>query len=322
MHSHHHEHEQGDAAHPHHYQSRSRKAMFFALLLTGGFGLVEFVGGLWSGSLALISDAGHMATDAASLFLAWIALWFVRRPASEKLSFGYLRAEVLAAFVNALAMGVLIGAICWEAILRLQEPHAVAGQTVLWIAAVGLLINLLVLWVLHDPKAATHPPNNELNRRAAVLHVIGDLLGSAAAMLSGAAIMLTGWTWVDPLLSLFVCALLARSTWSLLRESTIVLMEGVPPGIDYLAVGDALQAVEGVVGVHDLHIWSMAAAQPALSAHVKVQDMTRWVEILSVSQVMLRQRFGIDHMTLQPEAALQATNSCEAGCAEPQKSAG
>lgn len=299
MHSHHHAHQQGDAASPHHYQSRSRKAMFFALLLTGGFGLVEFAGGLWSGSLALISDAGHMATDAASLFLAWLALWFVRRPASEKLSFGYQRAEVLAAFVNALAMGALIGAICWEAVLRLQEPHAVAGKTVLGIAAVGFLINLLVLWILHDKQAPAH----ELNRRAAVLHAVGDLLGSVAAMISGAAVMLTGWTLIDPLLSLFVCALLARSTWALLRESTLVLMEGVPQGINYTAVGEALQAIHGVVGVHDLHIWSMAPAQPALSAHIQVMEMTQWGEILTACQTMLRKQFGIDHMTLQPEAA-------------------
>ncbi|TAK92188.1 MAG: cation transporter [Burkholderiaceae bacterium] len=295
----HHRHEHGDAAHPHHYQPRSRRALFLALLLTAGFGVVEFAGGLWANSLALLSDAGHMATDAASLLLACIALLFVNRPASRQLSFGYLRAEVLAAFVNALAMATLIGVIVWEAIHRMFAPHTVAGFTVTTIAAVGLLVNLLVLWVLRDPDAPAH----ELNRRVATLHVMGDLFGSVAAVVAGVVIQTTGWMLIDPLLSLFVCALLAKSTWNLLRESALVLMEGVPQHIDYDAVGDALQEIAGVTNVHDLHIWSMAPGQPALSAHIKVADMQQWVEILEASRAMLRQRFNIDHMTLQPEAA-------------------
>ncbi len=293
-----HRHEHGDASHPHHYQPRSRKALFCALLLTAGFGLVEFAGGLWAGSLALISDAGHMATDAASLLLGWIALLFVNRPASRNLSFGYLRAEVLAAFVNALAMATLIGVIVWEAAHRMLVPQPVAGGAVTVIAACGLLVNLLVLWVLHDRNTPAH----ELNRRAASLHVIGDMFGSLAAIVAGVVIQTTGWMLIDPLLSLFVCVLLARSTWNLLRESALVLMEGVPQQIDYDAVGDALLAIPGVTEVHDLHIWSMAPGQPALSAHVRVADMQQWAGILEVSRSMLRQQFGIDHMTLQPEA--------------------
>lgn len=291
-----------------HHHPENQTALFWALLLTAGFGLIEFIAGLWSGSLALISDAGHMATDAASLFLAWIAVWFMKRPASEKLSFGYLRAEVLAAFINALAMGVLIGVICWEALSRFIEPHSVAGKTVLEIGVFGLIVNLFVLFILQGKHTSVH----ELNRRAALLHVVGDALGSIAAIVSGIVILTTGWILIDPILSIFICLLLARSTWNLLRESIWVLMEGVPRGIDYMAVSNALQAIAGVKGIHDLHIWSMAPMQPAISAHIKVADLNHWTEILLASQTLLRQNFGIDHITLQPElnSVMVTDNHC------------
>ena len=271
----------------------NRRALSIALALTAGFALVEAVGGWFSGSLALLSDAGHMITDAAALGLALFADAIARRPPSRRASYGYGRAEVLAAFVNAIAMLAVVAGIAIEAFRRLLDPAPVAGGWVLGIALAGLVVNLLAAWVL--ARAA-----GSLNTRGALLHVMGDLLGSLAAIIAGGVIVATGWTPIDPLLSLVVALLILRSTWQLLRQSTGVLMEGVPTHLDYDAIGRSLAALPGVTDVHDLHIWHMSSEGVALSAHVSLARGEDWLATLAHAKRILASDYGIRHATLQP----------------------
>jgi cobalt-zinc-cadmium efflux system protein len=282
-------------AHGHtHAQSRAtQRALWVALLLTGGFAVVEAAAGVFAGSLALISDAGHMVTDAASFVVALIAAAVTARPPSERASYGYARAEVLAAFVNALAMLGLIVWIAVEAVTRLLTPVPVAGPTVMFVALAGLAVNLVVAFMLSKS-------SHGINARAALLHVMGDLLGSVAALVAGAVVYWTGWTPMDPILSLVVALLILRSTLALLKESTGVLLEGVPGHVSYDDVGRALAGLPGVTGVHDLHVWQMSAERVALSAHLTLTDGPSWPKVLVAAQRMLARDFGIDHVTLQP----------------------
>jgi cobalt-zinc-cadmium efflux system protein len=273
--------------------SGALRALAGALALTAGYGVVEAIGGWLAGSLALLSDAGHMATDAAALGLALFAQWIARRPPSPRASYGYARAEVLAAFVNALALLLLVGFIAFEAIERVITPAPVAGGAVLGIATVGLLVNLLTAWVLSRASSST-------GAHSALLHVLSDALGSIAAIVAGAVIMATGWTPIDPLLSLLTAVLILRATWRLLAQTTGVLMEGVPAHLDYRDIGKALSEIPGVSGVHDLHVWHMSARHAALSAHVAIDSGDEWLRILDTARHMLASRFHIDHVTLQP----------------------
>jgi cobalt-zinc-cadmium efflux system protein len=275
------------------------RALGVALALTGGFAIVEAVGGWLAGSLALVSDAGHMATDAAALALALFAQWVARRPPSPRASYGYARAEVLAAFVNALALLLLVAFIVIEAIGRIAHPVPVAGGTVLGIAAVGLAINLGTAWML------SRAPRSSEGAHSALLHVLSDALGSVAAIVAGVVILTTGWTPIDPLLSLLTAVLILRSTWRLLARTTGVLMEGVPSHLDYQAIGTALSQIPGVSSIHDLHVWHMSAQHAALSAHIAIDDGTAWPRILGDARAMLATRFQIDHVTLQPSWPVQ-----------------
>lgn len=267
----------------------------WALLLTFGFALVELAGGLWSGSLALMSDAGHMFLDSFALALALFAGWIARRPASLRHSYGLKRAEVIAAVLNGLAMLAVIVLIVVEAIARLQHPSPVAGGSVMLIAFVGLVVNVVVATVISRGERT-------LNARAALIHVLGDLLGSIAALIAGAVIHFTGWLPVDPILSLVIAALILVSTLSLLREALHLLMEGVPEEIALDAVARALVTLPGVRGVHDLHVWTIASGQVALTAHLDVTDLAEWPHLLERARRMLHDRFDIEHVTLQPEA--------------------
>jgi len=281
-------------AHHRHAGARAtRRALWAALLLTAAFAAVEAVAGYLAGSLALISDAGHMVTDSASFVVALIAAAVATRPPSRRASYGYARAEVLAAFVNALAMLALILWIAVEAVHRLLDPVPVAGPTVMVVAAVGLGVNLVVAWMLSRGASG-------INARGALLHVFGDLMGSVAALVAGAVIYRTGWMPIDPILSLVVALLILRSTLALLKESTGVLLEGVPGHVSYEAVGRALAGIPGVTGVHDLHVWQMSTARVALSAHLMLTDGPAWPRVLASAQRMLARDFGIDHVTLQP----------------------
>lgn len=289
-----HAHRAGDAKHRHVSESRTQKILAWSLTLTLGFAVVEVVAGFWSNSLALISDAGHMVTDSTALGLALLAQVISKRPPSAKHSFGFGRAEALAAFVNGLVMLAVIFWIGFEAVQRFFKPVAVQGGTVFIVAAIGLFVNLIVAWVLSHDK-------QNLNIKAALVHVMGDLLGSVAAIMAGAVIYFTGWFPIDPLLSIFVSLLILKSTVSVLRQSYHFLMEGVPHHIDYVQVGADLAAVKGILSVHDLHVWDMSPGQPALIGHVEVRDLQEWPQVLHAVKLMLLNTHGIDHVTLQAE---------------------
>lgn len=294
-----HGHRHGGDHHPGHGHSHRQsgalttRMLWLALALTGGFAVVEAIGGLLAGSLALLSDAGHMVTDAASFLVALIAQWVARRPPSERATYGYARAEVLAAFVNALAMLALVVWIAVAAVRRLFAPEPVLGPAVMAVALAGLAVNIVVALLLARA-------GENINARGALLHVMGDLLGSVAALVAGAVVHFTGWLPIDPLLSLVVALLILRSTWALLRQSGGVLMERVPPHLPYAAIGKALASIPGVEGVHDLHVWRFGSTRVALSAHVAITEADAWLRVLSDAQLLLALRFGIDHVTLQP----------------------
>lgn len=298
--SHLHAHRAGDATHRHVTEGRNPKVLAWSVILTLSFAAVEVIAGFWSNSLALISDAGHMVTDSTALGLALLAQYMARRPPSPRHSFGFGRAEALAAFVNAIAMLLVVAWIANEAVHRFFDPQPVEGATVFVVAFIGLIINLTVAWLLsHD--------RSSVNTRAALVHVMGDLLGSVAAIIAGVVIYLTGWLQIDPILSVVVVLLILKSTFGVLRESYHFLMEGVPHNIDYLQVGADLAAMDGVLSVHDLHVWEMTPGEPALIGHLEVQDLTAWPKVLDAIRVMLRERHGIDHVTLQAESPSMVT---------------
>ncbi|MCI0749931.1 MAG: cation diffusion facilitator family transporter [Nevskiales bacterium] len=281
--------------HDHHSHDRGPgRRLGWALGLTLAFAGVEAIAGGWAGSLALLSDAGHMLTDSSGLALAVLAAWFARRPADAGHSWGHGRAETLAAFANALLMLILIAGIVWGAARRLQSPVVIQGDVVFGVALVGLVINLVILYTL------SHGPQN-LNIRGAVLHVMGDTLGSVAALASGAVIVLTGWTPIDPILSLVICGLILTSGVRLMRDSVNVVMEGVPAHLKLEDIGRAIARTPGVVGVHDLHIWQVHSDQIALSAHVVLRHMDDWLRVLQRLRDALARDYGIQHVTLQPE---------------------
>ena len=293
-----HEHRDGDAHYKHYTVQRSQSVLAWSLVLTLGFAVVEVVTGFMSNSLALISDAGHMVTDAAALGLALLAQLIAKRPPSARHSFGFGRAEALAAFVNSLVLLLLVGWISYEALSRFSHPEQVHGATVFIVAALGLVINLVLAWLLSRG-------DSNMNTRAALVNVLGDLLGSVAALISGAVIYYTGWMQIDPLLSLFVALLILKSTVGVLRESYHFLMGGVPEDINYLNVGADLEQIDGVCSVHDLHVWDMSPGQPALIGHVEITELARWPDILHAIKGMLLDKHGIDHITLQAEVAPQ-----------------
>jgi cobalt-zinc-cadmium efflux system protein len=294
-----HAHKQGDAKHSHRKELSNQNLLLIALVLTLGFAGVEGTAAYFANSLALISDAGHMVTDAAALGLALLAQIISRRPPSAKHSFGFGRAEALAAFVNCIVMLALVAWIMVEAISRFYEPHKVDGLTVTIVAAIGLLMNIVVAWVLSRDKKS-------VNTRAALVHVMGDLLGSIAALIAGVVIQLTGWMPIDAILSILVSLLILKSTISILKESYHFLMEGVPLHIDYLQVGSDLKKVPGVLAVHDLHVWEMTPSFPALIGHIEIAKISDWPKIMENINSMLLSKHGIDHVTLQPEVESMA----------------
>ncbi len=273
-----------------------QQGLGIAFWLTLAFAGVELVGGFVANSLALLADAWHMLSDVAALGLAMLAGRIAMRPAHETMTYGYGRARLLAAQFNGLMLWFLCGWIIWEAVDRLQAPPAVQGSMVLWIAAAGLALNLLLMRFLH---ADAH---HDINMRAAYWHVLGDALGSVAAIVAGLVIMHTGWMMIDPLLSLLVAGILAWGGWRLVRDTSMELMEAVPPGIKVRDVQQILQDVEGVNGLHHIHLWRLPGGALALSAHVELNDMQHWPELLPVLLEQLKQQ-GIEHATLQAESS-------------------
>ena len=284
-------------AHSHsHSHDPGRPAFAAALAITFGYALVELAGGIWSGSLALTSDAGHMFSDALALALAAGAAWIARRPPGLKHSYGLARAEVIGASLNGLFMLAIIVVLVVEAVQRLLEPRPVMVVAVMTIAAIGLAVNGAVAFILSRG-------HHTLNVRGALVHVIGDLLSSIAALIAGAVIYVTGWLLIDPILSLVIAVLILTTTLKLLRDTLHVLMEGVPADVDLAEIGEALAELRSVAEVHDLHVWSIGSERMALSAHLEIEQLDAWPVILHEAQHLLRDRFGVDHVTLQPELA-------------------
>lgn len=280
-----------------HAHQAAGKRLLTALTLTLTFAAVEAIAGWWSGSLALLGDAGHMVTDAVALGLAAMAAWVAARPPSARHSYGLGRAEVVAALANGLFMLIIVIGIVVEAIERLRTPQPVNGAAVMIVASLGLAINMAVAYTLRQGEET-------LNVRGALLHVMGDLLGSMAALVAGAVIYFTAWTPIDPILSLFICLLILLSSLYLIRDALHVIMEGVPAHLDLHEVGRALAKGHArIKSVHDLHIWSLSSGMIALSAHVVIDDMRHWDAVLQDLSGLLRERFAIEHVTLQPETA-------------------
>lgn len=291
-----HEHHGHSYDHAHGATGDSERRLFWAMLLTGGFMIAEIVGGILSGSLALIADAGHMLTDAASLALAWLAFRAARWPVDDKRSYGYHRFQVLAAFVNGLTLLAIVAWIGVEAIRRLVAPVEVLGKPMLIVAALGLLVNLIAFMVLH------RGDRQNLNLRGAVAHVVGDMLGSVAAIAAALVILTTGWTPIDPLLSILVALLILRSGWDIVRRSGHILLEGSPEAMDVTKLrAEMLEAVPEVEDVHHVHAWSLTQERPLLTLHATVRENADHDAVLRAIRRVLRDRFGIGHATVQIE---------------------
>jgi len=288
--------------HGHHHHGgkpANAKPFVIGIVLTLGFAVVEFSFGWLAGSLALMGDAAHMASDSLALTLAAGAAWLAQRPSSERHSFGFGRAEVLAAMINATVMLVIVGALGLAAIQRLLEPQPVEGAIVLIVGSIGLTLNIILAVVLFHGERT-------LNNKGALLHVLGDLLGSVAAISAGIVILLTGFTPIDPILTLLICALILVAALRLIREAAHVVMEGVPHHLDLREVGQAMASDPAVHSVHDLHIWALSSQDTALSAHIVLNDMADWNGVAWRLEQLLKERFRISHPTLQPEPAVLA----------------
>ncbi len=288
-------HEHGHADMQAHGRSASFRRLAGALVLVLAYTLAEVIGGWRTGSLALLADAGHMLSDAAALGLSMFAMWMARRPPTAQRTFGYYRAEILAALANGAALVVIAIFIFIEAYQRLREPPEVMGVWMMVVAVGGLLVNVAGLIILHGARDAS------LNVRGAWLHVLGDAAGSVGAIVAGVLIWTLGWNWVDPLASVLIGLLIIGSSWRLLRETVSVLMEHAPSGVDVDAVRDAMMEFDGVSGVHDLHVWTITSGLDSLSAHVNVCDNPPAADLLRGLRDMFHERFSIDHVTLQLE---------------------
>jgi cobalt-zinc-cadmium efflux system protein len=284
--------------HSHRHGNDSERRVLLALVLTGVFMVVEVIGGLAAGSLALLADAGHMLTDTLSLALAFVAFRIGRWPQDARRTYGYHRFQVLAAFVNGLTLVAIVGWIAIEAIRRLLQPVEVLGGLMLAVAVVGLAVNLAAFAILHGGD------RQNLNMRGATLHVLADLLGSVAAIVAALVISLIGWMPIDPLLSLAVAALILRSAWFLLRRSGHILLEGAPDWLDEAELRDALvAAVPAVLEVHHVHAWMLTTERPLITLHARVAPGIDQQEALHAIHRALAERFGIEHATVQIETA-------------------
>ena len=291
----HHAHDHGHHGHSHGHAANER-SVGLAALLTGGFMVAEVVGGILAGSLALLADAGHMLTDFASLALAWLGFRLTRQPADWRRTYGFDRFAVLVAFVNGMALFAIAAWIVIEAVRRLYAPVEVLGGTMLWIAAAGLAVNVLAFLVLRSGDA------DNLNIRAAVLHVIGDLLGSVAAVIAALVILATGWMPIDPLLSIVVALIILRSAWRVVADSGHILLEGSPPGIDSRALRERLRsALPFVLDVHHIHAWSISQERPMVTLHASIAATTDSAVAVREIKRELAQHFRVTHATVEIE---------------------
>ncbi len=288
-------HGHGGHGHGHGHGSSAKQALALALGVTTVFMVIEVAVGMWSGSLALLADAGHMFADSGSLVLAIVAQHFASKPRTDRTTFGFRRAEVLAAFVNGIGLAFVGALIVKEAIERWMSPVTIFGRPVFITAIGGLLVNLLVAWLLMRGQ-------RNLNVRAALAHVLTDALGSVGAILAGLSVMLFGWTRADPLLSALIAVLVAFSGWRVLRETTGILLEGAPPNLDVTAVERLIEKVPGVASVHDLHVWRISERFDALTAHVTLERGHHGTVVCREVAECLKSQYGLDHVTIQPES--------------------
>jgi cobalt-zinc-cadmium efflux system protein len=296
-HEHHHAHHGHHHGHHHHGHGGNKQGLLIALCITAGIMVLEFVGGLWTNSLALLSDSGHMLSDAGSLLLSLIALWFAAKPSSASKSFGFHRIEILAALFNAVTLFLIAGFIIWEAIGRFLQPPAVASGSMMLIACIGLLANLLSAWSLMR-KGDVH---GNLNLRSAYLHILGDALGSVGAIVAGAVMLIFDWYAADPIISVIVALLILRGAWAVLKSTLHILMEGTPAEVSFGEVKQVLEGIDGVINVHDLHIWTITSGLDALSCHLLIADDQDSQTILQQAIHRIEDRFHISHSTIQIE---------------------
>ncbi|MDQ3033167.1 MAG: cation diffusion facilitator family transporter [Myxococcota bacterium] len=299
-----HQHSHDDHSHPpghghahDHARSAPTRALGIAFVLTAGFMVVEAAAGLVFDSLALLSDAGHMLADAGALALALAAQRMAERPRTRQQTFGFRRAETLAALANAAALGASSVIIVIEALRRFREPHEVQGGWMLVVATMGLGVNLASAWVLSRGRDSAN-----VNVRAALAHVLADAAGSVAAMLAGAAILLAGWVWADAASSLLIAVLIAFASWRLVRAASRVLMESAPAGLDVAALERTILETRGVATLHDLHAWTIEEGFDAVTVHVVIEPGTHGVEVAEEVSRRVRRAHGVEHVTVQPEA--------------------
>lgn len=301
-HSHSHSHERHAAG--------SIRKLKIALVLTSVYMFAEAFGGWFANSLALLADAGHMLTDVAAMALTLAAIWFASRPATPKKTFGYYRLEILAAFINGIALVLISLWVIYEAVERWSAPPVIKGFELTAIAVGGLIVNLICAWLLHGDH------EHDLNMRGAWLHVIGDALGSVTAIAAGALILAFGWLWADAVSSVLISLIIIFSAWNLIKESVNVLLEGTPAHINLKAVEEAIRATENVEDVHDLHVWTITSGMEALSVHIIHRENVSQKALLQQIRTRLHDEFGIDHLTIQMETLeteTQAAHPCFSG---------
>lgn len=295
-HDHTHDHHHPDHAHDHvHPHGTSQRVLMIVLGLNVIYMLAEAIGGWWSNSLALLSDAGHMLADIAAIALSLFAARFAQRPATPNKTYGYYRMEILAALANGVTLILISLLICYEAWHRLRQAEVVEAKTLIAISLGGLLVNVISAKVLHGAHA------HDLNLRGAFLHVLGDLFGSLAAVIAGLLILWRGWLWADPIFSVVICVLIVYSSWRLVTEAVNVLLEGTPAHINAAAVEAAMRTVNGVRDIHDLHIWTITSNRYAVTAHVIIAESENSYRILRELREMLAEKFKLTHSTLQIE---------------------
>jgi len=303
-HSHGHNHSHGHHHHGHghshdHGREGNKKGLIIALSITAGIMLLEFFGGLITNSLALLSDSGHMLSDTSSLILSLVAIWFATRPASPNKTYGYYRFEILAALFNGVTLFAIAGFITWEAIQRFNNPPEVASGSMMLIASVGLLANLISAWALMRKGDV----KNNVNLRSAYLHIIGDALGSVGAILAGIVMWIFGWYIADPIISVVVALLILHSAWGVIKHTVHILMEGTPITVNQYEVKEALERIEGVIDVHDLHIWTITSNLDSLTCHMLIEDDQDGQRILQDAIHLIEEKFKIQHTTIQIETS-------------------
>lgn len=275
--------------------SRHTERLSWALALTAGFMIIEVVGGVWTGSLALMADAGHMLTDVGGLSMSLLAVWFAQKPPTSMNTFGYFRTEILAALANGVVLFLVAGFILYEAFQRIWTPPEIQSGPMLLIAVIGLAVNLLSMVFLHQGAGES------LNVRGAYMEVLSDALASIGVIVAAVIIQTTGVYVVDPLISAAIGLFILPRTWALMRQALHILMEGVPPHLDIRDIEAAMATVPGVCAVHDLHVWTLTSGKDAMSSHVIVEDLTAGDRILRALHRLLHERFGIEHTTIQVE---------------------